>query len=266
MNKQSTHTTVVSNLDTYLQNRPLFLSLIRAKEAELFTRFMPYKEPILDVGCGDGFFAQTVFNTVSIGLDVPQSRINEAYKSDVYKKLVQYDGVKFPFPNNSFQTVISNCVLEHINDVDRIIKEMYRVLAPGGFCIVTVMAKPWEEHLFGSIFLGNTYRQYMKKKQVHIHLLTSSEWKQTFVRSGFQIKKCIGYLSPHACRLIDISHYLSLPNLCSYIFFHTWVLFPWLRFIFPMQHLAHLIEKDVPIASAGALFFVLTKNKKSRVQ
>ena len=157
MNKQSTHTTVVSNLDTYLQNRPLFLSLIRVKEAELFTRFMPYKEPILDVGCGDGFFAQTVFNTVSIGLDVPQSRINEAYKSDVYKKLVQYDGVKFPFPNNSFPTVISNCVLEHINDVDRIIKEMYRVLAPGGFCIVTVMAKPWEEHLFGSIFIGNSY-------------------------------------------------------------------------------------------------------------
>jgi len=143
---------------------------------------------------------------------------------------------------------------------------MYRVLAPGGSCIVTVMAKPWEEHLFGSIFLGNSYKQYMKRKQVHIHLLASSEWKQTFVRAGFQIKECIGYLSPYACRFIDISHYLSIPNLCSYILFHTWVLFPWMSCILPTQHLAHLIEKDVPVTSAGALFFVLTKNKKSRVQ
>lgn len=266
MNKQLTHTNVVSNLDTYLQNRPLFLSLIRAKEAELFTRFMPYKEPILDVGCGDGFFAQTVFTTVSTGLDIPDSRMEESRYRGVYKKLVQYDGSSMPFPSSTFPTVVSNCVLEHIQDVDGVIKEMYRVLAPGGSCVVTVMAKPWEDHLFGSIFLGNSYKQYMKRKQVHVHLYTYSEWKQVFVRAEFQVKQCIGYLSPRACTCIDISHYLSIPNLCSYVLFHTWVLFPWFSTLLPLQRLAQLIENDVSVTSAGALFFLLTKNKKGRVQ
>lgn len=266
MKKQLTHTTVVSFLKTYLQNRPLFLSLIRSKEAELFTRFMPYKEPILDVGCGDGFFAQTVFTKVSTGLDIPDSRMKESRHRGVYKKLVQYDGSSMPFLNNTFSTIVSNCVLEHIYDVNTVIKKMYRVLAPGGSCVITVMAKPWEEHLFGSIFLGNSYKQYMKRKQVHVHLYACSEWKQVFVCAGFQITKCIGYLSPRACTWIDISHYLSIPNLCLYILFHTWVLFPWLSTLLPIQRLAQLIEQDVPITSAGALFFLLTKNKKSRVQ
>lgn len=266
MKKQSTHTNVVSFLKTYVRKRPLFLSLIRAKEAELFTRCMPYREPILDVGCGDGFFAKTVFTTVPIGLDIPDSRMKEASHTGVYKKLVQYNGVTIPFPRNTFPTIVSNCVLEHIDDVDRVVKEIYRVLAPGGTCVVTVMAKPWEQHLFGSIFLGDSYKQYMQKKQVHVHLYTSNQWKEVFTHAGFQITKCIGYLSPQACTWIDIAHYLSIPNLFSYILFHTWVLFSWMSTIFPMQRLARLIESDVPVVSAGALFFVLTKNKKSRVQ
>ncbi len=266
MKKPSTHTNVVSFLNTYLQKRPLFLSLIRAKEAELFTRFMPYRKPVLDIGCGDGFFAQTVFIAVSIGLDIPGSRMKELKNVGIYKKLVEYDGSKIPFSNNTFPTIISNCVFEHIEDVGRVLAEIYRVLRPGGTFVVSVMAKPWEEHLFGSIFLGNSYKQYMQKKQVHVHLYTSNQWKEVCTRAGFQIKKCIGYLSPQACMWIDIAHYLSIPNLCSYILFHTWVLFPWMSTVFPMQRLARLIEGDVPIASAGALFFMLTKNKKSRVQ
>ena len=44
----------INYLSIYLRHRPLFLSLIRAKEAAMFQKFLPLKRPALDVGCGDG--------------------------------------------------------------------------------------------------------------------------------------------------------------------------------------------------------------------
>ena len=66
----------------YLEARPFFFTLIRPQEALLFQQFNQLlKAPILDFGCGDGFFAQVVFQPLKIdlGLDVPSSRILEAH-------------------------------------------------------------------------------------------------------------------------------------------------------------------------------------------
>jgi ubiquinone/menaquinone biosynthesis C-methylase UbiE len=245
-------------LSDYLKGRPLFLSLIRAKEAALFHDYLPLKSPVLDVGCGDGFFAKTVFGRLDVGLDVADSRIKEAENTGAYGKLIVYDGRKFPFPDRTFATVVSNCVLEHIPDIKLLISEMHRVLKPGGKALLTAVAKPWEDNLFGAMLLGNSYKGYMQRKQVHINMFTSDKWREIFKKSGFKITKTTGYVPERMVKLIDVSHYLSLPSLVSYKLTGKWVLLPNLN-IYPADRLADDISPNVAPDKSGAVMFELTR-------
>lgn len=248
-------------LQKYLERRPLFLSLIRSKEAELYSRLLPLKSPVLDVGCGDGFFAKTVFEKLDVGLDLVDSRIKEAKAAGIYRKAVVYDGHKFPFPRKTFSTVISNCVFEHLPNLSEVLAEIYRVLNPGGEALVTVMAKPWEEQMLGTLILGNFYQSYMRKKQQHYHLLTHHQWEKAFGQAGFAVKEKIGYLAPLACRVFDLCHYLSLPSLVTYKLWGKWVLWSGVAAPCPQKWLARLFASDVAFPQAGALFFRLGKRR-----
>lgn len=97
----------------YLENRPMFLAIIRSQEAMFFQKYKRFiKSKVLDFGCGDGFFAEVVFGKgkIDIGLDLENSRAKTAEKNKIYKKVIYYDGQKIPFKDNYFQTVVSNCV------------------------------------------------------------------------------------------------------------------------------------------------------------
>ncbi len=250
-----------SYLRLYARERPFFLSVLRAKEASLYQQFLPLRHPILDVGCGDGFFARVTFGKrkIDVGLDMGDSRISQAKKSDAYKSVVTYDGYTIPFPNRSFQTVVINSVLEHVDDLPRIIDEAHRVLVPGGTCLTTVMAAPWEQYLFGTKVLGDWYRRWMRKKQVHVNLLSSAEWSAAFRRSGFRVATVLPYLSANAGALLDVLHYVSLPNLLSYAAVKKWVVFPQITHWYPHRFLSSFMDESVPLADAGALFYVLKR-------
>src|SRR3989338_11283820 len=209
----------IEYLREYLRARPLFLSVLRAKEAYLYRDYLPFKKPVLDYGCGDGFFAKIAFsheNTIDIGLDVRQSRINQTKKQKIYKKTVNYDGKKIPFGNNHFATVVSNSVLEHVDGLEEAIAEINRVLKPGGTFLTTVMTNRWEDYLWGAKYFGNYYKIYMRKKQIHVNLLSRKEWDRMFAKKGFKIKKTVGHLDRFSSGLIDFLHYLSVPSLISY--------------------------------------------------
>ena len=46
----------------YLENRPMFMAIIRGQEAMLFQKYNKLvKGKILDFGCGEGFFTELVF-------------------------------------------------------------------------------------------------------------------------------------------------------------------------------------------------------------
>lgn len=284
-------------LKIYLRQRPLFLGLIRAKELELFQSFQriileeddPPMERVLDFGCGDGFFMRTLMKVAGkrmradiVGLEVDKKKAEEARKNGAYHKVIVYDGKKIPFPDNHFEAVISNCVLEHVGDnqgtynieqgapkpvLAQTLKEINRVLKPSGKFYCTVMTKRWEEYLFGNLLLGNFYQKWMQKIQKHFNLLTANQWQKGFSKAQFKVEKMIGYLDKQACRWLDVLHYVSLGSLLSYKLTRLfggqagrWVLFPWQYDLLPVaKWLAGLIKDDVPVEKAAALFFELEK-------
>lgn len=250
-----------SELKEYLRHRPLFLAVLRGKEAHLYKEYLPLKRPVLDYGCGDGFFAKVTFDKpIDIALDVEDSRIDEVKKEGVYVKMVKYDGKKIPFKDNHFATVVSNSVLEHVDGLNGALKEIYRVLRSKGKFLTTVMAAPWEDYLFGAKIFGKSYKDYMRKKQVHINLLSKNEWDESFKKAGFKVNKTVGHLDEQSSRFIDILHYFSIPSLISYKLTGKWVMFPRLAdFIYPRKFFMEYTCRNVSPDASGALFYELEK-------
>jgi len=247
----------------YLENRPFFYAFIRPQEAILFQKNLHLiKKPVLDFGCGDGFFAKLVIeDAVDIGLDLYMSRSNEAKKQKIYKRIVNYDGKKIPFPDNCFSTVISNCVLEHIPNLKQSLREIHRVLKPNGYFLATVMTNKWKDYLLGKKILGNIYVNWMDEIQQHYHLLNEKEWNIKFTQNGFKIIDRVGYLPRYSVRYNELLHYLSLPSLISYRLLGKWVLY---KNVFASSPVINAVKRrtgfPVSAADSAAIFFSLQKS------
>jgi len=248
-------------LARYAKHRPLFLSVLRAKEAALYQQFLPFKRPILDIGCGDGFFASTAFGKggIDIGLDMEDSRIQEARSFGAYRKILTYDGYTIPLKSRSVRTVVVNSVFEHVEDLPRMLSEIRRVLMPGGICYASVMAEPWERNLLGAMIFGDVYRRWMRRKQVHINLPDYPGWEKIFRKAELAPLLVASYVSPSGVRLLDALHYVSLPSLVSYAMNRNWVWWPVLTNYYPHRFLASVMDDAVSCAQAGALFWKLTR-------
>src|SRR5260221_10703064 len=94
---------------------------------------------LLDLGCGGGesqvmLQAQLSTNFHWIGLDIadsPEVRLRVAKDRD----LCTYDGIRIPFRDHSIDLVYSHQVFEHVREPRSLLKEVYRVLRPGGFFV-----------------------------------------------------------------------------------------------------------------------------------
>lgn len=102
-------------------------------------RLLPKKEKIkiLDFGCGDGVLIKHMKKnnpkSLIYGVDVSRRIIAENKKKIKFAKFyVTTDGGRLPFPNNTFDFIVSTDVIEHIYDTEHAFRELSRVLKPKG--------------------------------------------------------------------------------------------------------------------------------------
>lgn len=84
---------------------------------------------VLDLGCGKKPYFQLFKESNYIGLDLP----NKNVFADIYG-----NALFLPFKDNVFDVVLCSQVLEHINEVELALNEIFRVLKKGGHLILTV--------------------------------------------------------------------------------------------------------------------------------
>jgi ubiquinone/menaquinone biosynthesis C-methylase UbiE len=217
-----------------VSSMPYFRGLLRAVEGRFYEN-IPLPEPTLDLGCGDGHFASLVFDRkLEVGLDPWDAPLKEASKRGAYIELVKADGDQIPYPDGYFASAVSNSVLEHIPDLDPVLKELGRVLKPGAIFVFCVPNQNFLGSLsisnildkIGLRFLGNAYRGFFNRIARHHHCDDPQTWQQRLDEAGFELVDWWHYFSPKALRVLEWGHYFGLPSLVSKRLFGRWILVP----------------------------------------
>ena len=122
------------------------------RRRRLVTRYLPTGDvTLLDFGCGNG--AQT-FGFVDhcarvIGLDIDRRFLGNFRMRIVEYGLqhmvdpICYGGAEFPVASSSVDCAVSFAVLEHVIDEDLALRELARILKPGGRLIISVPNRWW---------------------------------------------------------------------------------------------------------------------------
>lgn len=153
-----------------------FLTDLGAKSCD----FLPGAK-VLDVGCGSGATVDrlvSLYQLRAIGVDPSEVLLGIGKKKNPSLNLIQGQGEDLPFPINIMDGVFAECTLSVMFDLDQVIKEIFRVLKPGGWLVINDVyarnpegLKPLQELNFDSCI-----RRALPKEQL-INMLIGQGFK-----------------------------------------------------------------------------------------
>ncbi len=146
---------------------------------------------ILENGCGVGMYVEHLAPLAEkvTGLEYDYQRASSAGSSS--SRIINAAGENLPFPSNSFDLILSHEVLEHVQNDEKAIQEMVRVLIIGGRIALFVPNRgyPFETHgiywrgkyRFGNIPLVNYLpRKWRDKLAPHVEIYTQRDLEKLF--------------------------------------------------------------------------------------
>ena len=181
--------------------------LIRTAEAELL-RGIAAKSPMLDLCCGDGYFASLIRESVvDAGCDFNGQSLRRASRRGIYRNIAMANVTQgIPFQSQSFETVISNSSLEHVDDINAALAEVSRVLRPGGTFHMTLAS----EYAYAWWPCGDEALSAYRSFQPVYSSFSLGEWTDRMADVGLKIVTHRFYLSRRATRcLMYIDYHLS---------------------------------------------------------
>jgi arsenite methyltransferase len=146
-------------------------------------------ETVLDLGSGGGIDVLLSARRVgpqgkAFGLDMTEEMLALAEENKRKSGLTNVEFLKgeienIPLPDNAVDVIVSNCVINLSGDKDRVLREAFRVLKPGGrFAISDVVIR------------GEVPEQIRKSMELWVGCiagaLSDSEYRQKLVAAGFE--------------------------------------------------------------------------------
>ncbi len=169
-------------------------------------RLRPLAPPVLDIGCGDGTFTRLLFpDPVEAGLDLQAGEIRRAQSKESHRHVLVSSATHLPFADGAFRNVFSNCVLEHIDGLDRALQEISRVLQPGGFLLTTVPTPRWDSEgpfpllrRWGWQRTSERLNDVLRKLWHHVTVEDEGAWRARLAGAGLTLLKWEPYMVPAA--------------------------------------------------------------------
>lgn len=134
---------------------------------------------VLDLGCGDGRFTGFLGEFADTdGIELSEEAVKYAQKKHPHVHFFQGSALDYDFKEAIYDVVISQEVIEHIEDQEKYLENCFRVLKKGGYLIMTTPNKKVFDHMRG----GNWSKQPIEK------ILTPKSFKN-LISKFFTIKK-----------------------------------------------------------------------------
>jgi SAM-dependent methyltransferase len=104
---------------------------------------VPNGARILDAGCGSGRnMVELARHGTVTGIELSETSVGLARARDA-GEVIEGSVLTMPFDESSFDLAVSLDVIEHLEDDAGALRELRRVVVPGGPLLVTVPAYPW---------------------------------------------------------------------------------------------------------------------------
>lgn len=123
---------------------------------------------ILDAGCGTGLILRKLPKG-AIGIDINPRNIKKAKKHAPFARVMQGDIEKLPFKKETFATIVSTEVIEHLPNPKPTVQELKRVLKKDGAIIgsVPAISPIWFLRFLSSTCpRGEPYHKNFKKEEL----------------------------------------------------------------------------------------------------
>ncbi len=164
----------MSHQESY-RNNQAYAEFLAGWDANFYAKYtdalLPAKPgaKVLDVGCGVGQVVArlTEAGAEAYGVDVSEPNIDRARKFS--ERCQVYDGKKLPFAEGSFNRVGALNVLEHVEEPEAFIRELSRVLEPGGKIVLSspnfFRVLGWHDYHPKMRGLGNKWRNWKRLQE-----------------------------------------------------------------------------------------------------
>ncbi len=168
---------------------------------------------VLDVGCGSAWVAKNLCpkNYEVVSMDISLDNTTKALQKYPFENhsAVIADVFSLPFNTNVFDYIIASEIIEHVVDPAAFVKNLIRVLKPGGKLIVTT---PYKEKIKYTLCVHCN-----KPTPIHAHLHSFDEKILTALYKGEEIKSCEYYTFGN-----KIPIYLRMHVFLKYLSFWWW--------------------------------------------
>lgn len=161
----------------------------------------------IDLGCGDGLLTSILFDLIGprqvVGIDPDPSEIDAARRLGIYQALYLAPGNAIPFPDSLCDWVFSNSVLEHVDDIPGIFREVARVLKPGGTFLFTVPGNQFHACLGGPLlpWVGRErYLAQLDARVAHRRYWGEQRWQAALEEVGLDVISVSRYMAREELR------------------------------------------------------------------
>lgn len=160
-------------------------------------------ERILDIGCGDGYYDWRISQSGArvTGIDVHEKRLAFARRhyGNGRTEFLNLDAERADLPAGSFDKALCLCVIEHLGDDERVLRNVHQALKPGGLFVLSA------DSLSNSGITPGERERHRRRYAVNT-FYTEDVVRAKLSQAGFEIDD-VGYVlhTPGALRLVRIS-------------------------------------------------------------
>lgn len=213
---------------------------------------------VLDLGCAFGFGTSGLPGEFVVGLDRSDRYLIEGHRRYPRLPLVLGDAEALPFADASFDAVVALDVIEHLADLELTLKEISRVLEPGGTLVLSVPNRGLLQH-------WDSLNRYNELRRHRPTLPPLDETEQSAIEHRHFTPRDIGDLVGESFVIQQVTYSgVGWPELVNLLLLTVCLglarssrLYRWLRYIY---FTAYLVDDLFSIGS-GSYHLMLTAQR-----